>query len=108
MDIRNIVILTGAGVSAESGLATFRGADGLWDGHRVEDVATPEAFWRNPTLVHDFYDARRARLATVEPNAAHRRGPSALRPLRFDRNLRRGLSGGGFRPNGALLRRSDA
>ena len=72
MDIRNIVILTGAGVSAESGLATFRAADGLWEGHRVEDVATPEAFRRNPALVHQFYDARRARLAEVEPNAAHK------------------------------------
>jgi NAD-dependent deacetylase len=72
MDIRNIVILTGAGVSAESGVATFRGPDGLWEGHRVEDVATPEAFARDPTLVHAFYDARRAKLGTVEPNAAHR------------------------------------
>jgi NAD-dependent deacetylase len=71
MDIRNIVILTGAGVSAESGLATFRGPDGLWEGHRVEDVATPEAFRRDPALVHGFYDARRAKLATVQPNAAH-------------------------------------
>ena len=67
----NIVILTGAGISAESGLQTFRAADGLWEGHRVEDVATPEAFARNPTLVHDFYDARRARLGEVVPNAAH-------------------------------------
>ena len=72
MDIRNIVILTGAGVSAESGLATFRGPDGLWEGHRVEDVATPEAFARDRALVHAFYNARRAKLATVEPNAAHR------------------------------------
>jgi NAD-dependent deacetylase len=71
-DIRNIVILTGAGVSAESGLATFRGPDGLWEGHRVEDVATPQAFRRDPELVHAFYDARRARLRSVEPNAAHR------------------------------------
>ena len=71
-DLRNIVILTGAGVSAESGLATFRAADGLWEGHRVEDVATPEAFRRNPALVHDFYNARRARLGEVQPNAAHR------------------------------------
>ena len=71
MDIRNIVILTGAGVSAESGLATFRGPDGLWEGHRVEDVCTPEAFARDPDLVHAFYDARRAKLRTVEPNAAH-------------------------------------
>ena len=71
MDVRNIVILTGAGISAESGLATFRGDDGLWEGHRVEDVATPEAYRRDPALVHQFYDARRARLAEVEPNAAH-------------------------------------
>lgn len=70
-EIRNILILTGAGISAESGLATFRGPDGLWEGHRVEDVATPEAFRRNPELVHAFYDARRARLGEVEPNAAH-------------------------------------
>src|SRR5438046_2358707 len=72
MDVRNIVVLTGAGVSAESGLATFRGPDGLWEGHRVEDVATPEAFRRDPALVHAFYDARRAKLGTVEPNAAHK------------------------------------
>jgi NAD-dependent deacetylase len=71
MEFRNIVILTGAGISADSGLATFRGADGLWEGHRVEDVATPEAFRRDPALVHQFYDARRARLGEVEPNAAH-------------------------------------
>jgi NAD-dependent protein deacetylase/lipoamidase len=67
-----IVILTGAGISAESGLATFRGEDGLWEGNRVEDVATPEAFARDPALVHKFYNARRAQLADVEPNAAHR------------------------------------
>ena len=71
-DISSIVILTGAGISAESGLATFRGADGLWEGHRVEDVATPEAFRRDPALVQSFYDARRRRLAEVEPNPAHR------------------------------------
>ena len=71
MEFRNIVVLTGAGISADSGLATFRGADGLWEGHRVEDVATPEAFRRDPALVHQFYDARRARLGEVEPNAAH-------------------------------------
>ena len=70
-EISNIVILTGAGISAESGLATFRGADGLWEGNRVEDVATPEAFARDPSLVQAFYDARRARLASVAPNAAH-------------------------------------
>jgi NAD-dependent deacetylase len=70
-EIRNIVVLTGAGISAESGLATFRGVDGLWEGHRVEDVATPEAFDRHPALVHAFYNARRAQLDDVEPNAAH-------------------------------------
>lgn len=70
-DVRNIVILTGAGISAESGLATFRGPEGLWEGHRVEDVVTPEAFARDPVLVHRFYDARRANLKTVVPNAAH-------------------------------------
>ena len=68
---RNIVILTGAGVSAESGVPTFRGPDGLWEGHRVEDVATPQAFRRDPALVQKFYDARRDALARVEPNAAH-------------------------------------
>lgn len=72
MDAFNIVILTGAGVSADSGLATFRGPDGLWEGHRVDDVATPEAFERDPALVHHFYDERRARLSVVEPNAAHK------------------------------------
>lgn len=69
-----IVVLTGAGISAESGLATFRGAGGLWEGHRVEDVATPQAFRRDPALVYGFYDMRRRRLRApgVEPNAAHR------------------------------------
>lgn len=66
-----IVILTGAGVSAESGLPTFRDANGLWEGHRIEDVATPEAFARNPALVHQFYNMRRAALKTARPNAAH-------------------------------------
>jgi NAD-dependent deacetylase len=69
--MRNIVILTGAGVSAESGVATFRGPGGLWEGHRVEDVCTPQALARDPELVHRFYDARREKLASVEPNAAH-------------------------------------
>jgi NAD-dependent deacetylase len=69
--ISNIVVLTGAGISAESGLATFRGPDGLWEGHRVEDVCTPRALARDPVLVHAFYDARRAKLAEVQPNAAH-------------------------------------
>ena len=71
-DIRNIVILSGAGISAESGIATFRGPGGLWEGHRVEDVCTPEALAADAELVHRFYDGRRAALATVEPNAAHR------------------------------------
>jgi NAD-dependent deacetylase len=70
-EIRNILVLTGAGVLAESGLATFRGPDGLWEGHRVEDVCTPEAYFRDPGLVHAFYDARRARLGSVRPNDAH-------------------------------------
>ena len=72
---RNIMILTGAGVSAESGIDTFRGgANGgpsLWEQHRVEDVATPEAFVRDPDLVLRFYDMRRAAIQTKEPNAAH-------------------------------------
>jgi len=66
-----VVVLTGAGVSAESGLPTFRDADGLWEGHRPEEVATPEAFESDPDLVQRFYDARRAALGSVEPNAAH-------------------------------------
>lgn len=70
-DIRNIVILTGAGISAESGIDTFRDSGGLWEQHRVEDVATPEAFARDPDLVLRFYDMRRARIQEVEPNAAH-------------------------------------
>lgn len=71
MKFRNIVILTGAGISAESGLGTFRGSGGLWEDHRVEDVATPEAFQRDPLLVHRFYNARRRNLGKVRPNAAH-------------------------------------
>ncbi len=66
-----VVVLTGAGISAESGLKTFRGADGLWEGHRVEEVATPEAFARNAALVHQFYNQRRRQLPEVAPNAAH-------------------------------------
>ena len=66
-----LVILSGAGLSAESGVPTFRGSDGLWEGHRIEDVATPEAFKRQPELVHRFYNLRRAALKTVEPNDAH-------------------------------------
>ena len=68
---RSIVILTGAGISAESGVPTFRGPDGLWEGRRVEDVATPEAFARAPADVQRFYDLRRAALAGVHPNPAH-------------------------------------
>lgn len=69
--IENIVILTGAGISAESGLGTFRDEDGLWAQHRIEDVATPEAFVRNPALVHTFYNARRVQAAEAMANAAH-------------------------------------
>lgn len=68
---RNIMILTGAGISAESGIDTFRGGGGLWEQHRVEDVATPEAFERDPDLVHRFYDMRRAAIQTKAPNPAH-------------------------------------
>jgi len=67
----NIVVLTGAGISAESGLATFRDADGLWEGHCPEDVATPEAYAYDPDLVQRFYDERRAGVSRVRPNAAH-------------------------------------
>lgn len=70
-DIRNIVILTGAGISAESGIGTFRDAGGLWEQHRVEDVATPEAFARDPDLVLRFYDMRREHIQKAQPNAAH-------------------------------------
>ncbi|MBT8152619.1 NAD-dependent deacylase [Epibacterium ulvae] len=72
-----IVILTGAGISAESGLGTFRDAGGLWAQHRIEDVATPEGFARNPALVHQFYNARRIQAAEAKPNPAH----NALRRL---------------------------
>ena len=69
--LRNIVILTGAGVSAESGIDTFRSAGGLWEQHRVEDVATPEGFARDPDLVLRFYDMRREAIQTKQPNPAH-------------------------------------
>lgn len=69
--IRNMVVLTGAGISAESGIDTFRGGGGLWEHHRVEDVATPEAFARDPDLVHRFYDMRREAIQTKVPNPAH-------------------------------------
>ena len=70
-DIRNIVILTGAGISAESGIGTFRDAGGLWEQHRVEDVATPDAFAKDPDLVLRFYDMRREHIQRAQPNAAH-------------------------------------
>lgn len=66
-----LVVLTGAGISAESGIATFRDSGGLWENHRIEDVATPEGFARNPQAVIDFYNQRREQLLQVEPNAAH-------------------------------------
>ena len=69
--MKNIVILTGAGISAESGLETFRASDGLWANHAIEDICTPEALARNRPLVLDFYDQRRAALARVGPNPAH-------------------------------------
>ena len=68
---KKIVVLTGAGVSAESGISTFRDSNGLWENHNVEDVASIEGWYRNPSLVLDFYNARRAQLADVRPNAAH-------------------------------------
>lgn len=70
---RSIVVLTGAGISAESGIPTFRAADGLWENHRIDQVATPEGFAANPVLVHQFYNERRRQLqsADIKPNAAH-------------------------------------
>jgi NAD-dependent deacetylase len=81
-----VTVLTGAGVSAESGVPTFRDAGGLWEGHRIEDVATPSAFVRDPVLVWRFYNARRAALRTVRPNAGHHalaRLEERLGPERF-------------------------
>ena len=69
--MKNIVVLTGAGISAESGIKTFRDADGLWEGHDVMEVASPQGFYDNPTLVLDFYNQRRRQLHTVQPNKAH-------------------------------------
>ena len=68
---KKVAVLTGAGVSAESGVPTFRASDGLWEGHRIEDVATPEGFNRDPALVWQFYNERRAKVATVKPNPGH-------------------------------------
>lgn len=69
--MKKIVVLSGAGVSAESGIATFRDADGLWEGHDVMEVASPQGFLNNPSMVLDFYNQRRAQLKTVQPNEAH-------------------------------------
>jgi NAD-dependent deacetylase len=69
--MKKIVILTGAGISAESGLKTFRDSDGLWEGYNIEDVATPQAWRRNPALVQDFYNQRRKSVLAAKPNAAH-------------------------------------
>jgi NAD-dependent deacetylase len=69
---KHIVVLTGAGVSQESGINTFRDADGLWEGHDVQEVATPEGFAKNPDLVQTFYNQRRAQLHSVQPNEAHK------------------------------------
>jgi NAD-dependent deacetylase len=69
---RRVAVLTGAGASAESGVPTFRASDGLWEGHRIEDVASPEGFHRDPALVWNFYNGRRANVATVQPNPGHR------------------------------------
>ncbi|WP_026976915.1 SIR2 family NAD-dependent protein deacylase [Flavobacterium tegetincola] len=68
---KKLVVLSGAGISAESGIQTFRDSDGLWEGHNVMDVATPEGYQKNPRLVLDFYNKRRQQLLTVQPNAAH-------------------------------------
>jgi NAD-dependent deacetylase len=69
--MKRIVVLTGAGISAESGLKTFRDSDGLWEGYNIQDVATPEAWRRNPDLVQDFYNQRRKSVLEANPNAAH-------------------------------------
>lgn len=69
--MKRLVVLTGAGISAESGLQTFRGSDGLWEGHAIEDVATPEAWERDPVLVQQFYNERRKSVLEAQPNAAH-------------------------------------
>ena len=71
--MKKIVVFTGAGISVESGLPTFRGSDGLWEGHRVEDVATPEAWEKDPELGQNFYNKRRSDCLAAEPNHAHRK-----------------------------------
>jgi NAD-dependent deacetylase len=70
--MKKVVVFTGAGISAESGLKTFRGDGGLWEGHSVEDVATPEAWATNPALVLEFYNQRRQQVRAAQPNAAHK------------------------------------
>jgi NAD-dependent deacetylase len=70
--MKKVVVLTGAGISAESGIKTFRDSDGLWENHRIEDVATPEGWAKNPALVLEFYNQRRAQLLEVQPNDGHR------------------------------------
>jgi NAD-dependent deacetylase len=82
--MQRVVVLTGAGISAESGLRTFRGADGLWEGHRIEDVACPEAWARDPERVLRFYNERRQAVRAAAPNAAHR----ALVDLERDYDVR--------------------
>ena len=68
---KKLVVLSGAGISAESGIKTFRDSDGLWEGYSIEDVATPEGWRKNPQLVLDFYNERRKQALSVAPNAAH-------------------------------------
>lgn len=70
--MKKLVVLSGAGISAESGIKTFRDSNGLWENHKIEDVASPEGFARNPELVLDFYNLRRRQLHEVEPNEAHK------------------------------------
>ena len=97
-----VLILTGAGISAESGIPTFRGSDGLWEGHRVEDVATPEGFAKDPALVHSFYNGRRRRLleSDIAPNAAH------LALANWEEQLARGRSASGS-PRGSDAKNDD-
>ena len=80
---KNLVVLTGAGISAESGIQTFRDSDGLWMNHKIEDVATPRGFAKNPALVLEFYNQRRKDVVKVEPNAAHK----GLAALEIDFNV---------------------
>ncbi len=73
LEMKNVFILTGAGISAPSGIQTFRGDDGLWNGHRIEEVATPYAFEDNPNLVHEFYNQRRSELSSVKPKTKRKK-----------------------------------